>query len=102
MARIGAFTVTEDGYAGTIQTLTINTKARIVANEQKQSDEAPDFRVYGDQGELGAAWKATTNGDEPREYLSVLLDDPSFARPVRAALFEEDGGAHLVWNRRKG
>lgn len=102
MARIGAFTVTDDGYAGTIQTLTIHTKARIVANERKQSDAAPDFRVFGAKGELGAAWKATSNGDEPRAYLSVLLDDPSFAEPIRAALFEEDGGAYLVWNRKRG
>ena len=99
MARIGAFTVTEDGYAGTIQTLTINTKARIVTNEQKTNESAPDYRIYGHKGELGAAWKATSNGDRPREYLSVLLDDPSFAAPIRAALFEEDGGAYLVWKR---
>jgi len=35
-----------------------------------------------------------------RRNLSVLLDDPSFVEPIRAALFEEDGVAHLVWNRR--
>jgi uncharacterized protein (DUF736 family) len=30
----------------------------------------------------------------------VLLDDPSFPEPIRAALFEEEGAAYLVWNRR--
>lgn len=100
MERIGAFTVTKDGYAGTTQTLTINTKARFVANDQKANESAPDFRVYGGKGELGAAWKATSGGEEPREYLSVLFDDPSFAEPIRAALFEEDGAAFPVWNPR--
>lgn len=50
----------------------------------------------------GAAWKAQTNGAEPRDYLGVQLDDPSFPEPVRAALFEDDGAAFLVWNRWDG
>ena len=102
MATIGSFTAGKDGYIGTIRTLTVNVKARIVANDQKKSDGAPDFRVYAGRAELGAAWKARTNGEAPRDYLRVQLDDPSFPEPIRAALFEEDGAAFLVWNRRDG
>ena len=85
LATIGTFTAGKDGYAGTIRTLTISVKARIVANEAKKSNAAPDFRVYAGRAELGAAWKQRTSGDKPRNYLSVLLDDPSFAgaRPSR-------------------
>ena len=32
MATIGSFTAGKDGYTGTIRTLTVNVKARIVAN----------------------------------------------------------------------
>jgi uncharacterized protein (DUF736 family) len=99
MATIGSFTAGKDGYTGTIRTLTVNVKASIVANDRKASEGAPDFRVYAGRAELGAAWKAKTSGDQPRDYLSVLLDDPSFPEPIRAALFEEDGAAFLVWNR---
>lgn len=102
MATIGSFTAVADGYSGTIRTLTVNVKARIVANDQKKSEGAPDFRVYAGRAELGAAWKAQTNAEEPRDYLSVQLDDPSFPEPIRAALFEDDGAAFLVWNRRDG
>ena len=102
MATIGSFTAGKDGYVGTIRTLMVNVKARIVANDQKKSESAPDFRVYAGRAELGAAWKARINGEEPRDYLSVQLDDPSFPKPIRAALFEEDGAAFLVWNRREG
>jgi len=102
MATIGSFTAGKDGYVGTIRTLTVNVKAKIVANAQKKSEGAPDFRAYAGRAELGAAWKAKTNGKEPRDYLSVQLDDPSFPEPIRAALFEEDGAAFLVWNRREG
>jgi len=102
MATIGSFTTGKDGYVGTIRTLTVNVKAKIVTNDSKKSEGAPDFRVYAGRAELGAAWKAQTNGEEPRDYLSVQLDDPSFPEPIRAALFEEDGAAWLVWNRRAG
>lgn len=102
MATIGSFTAVPDGYSGTIRTLTVNVKAKIIANDQKKSEGAPDFRVYAGPAELGAAWKAKTNGEEPRDYLSVQLDDPSFPEPIRAALFEDDGAAFLVWNRREG
>lgn len=102
MATIGSFTAGKDGYVGTIRTLTVNVKARIVANDQKRSEGAPDFRIYAGRAELGAAWKAQTNGEESRDYLSVQLDDPSFPEPIRAALFEADGAAYLVWNRRDG
>ncbi len=36
-----------------------------------------------------------------REYLSVKLDDPSFAQPIYASLFQdEDGENHsLIWSR---
>ena len=102
MATIGTFTKKDGKFTGTIRTMTINVKVKITTNDNKKSDSAPDFRIYAGQAELGAAWKAKTKGDEPRDYLSVLLDDPSFPEPIRAALFENDGVAYLVWNRREG
>ena len=101
MARIGKFKPAKDGYEGAIRTLTMNTKARIVAVDEKPNDNAPDFRVFGGDAELGAAWKARSNGDDAIDYLRVTLDDPSFVEPVYAALFEKDGSADLVWNRKK-
>lgn len=81
----------------------LNDYAKIYrrAYGQKKSEGAPDFRVYTGRAGLGAAWKARSNGKEPRDYLSVQLDDASFPEPIRAALFEEDGAAFLVWNRRE-
>lgn len=100
MATIGTFRAGKDGYTGTIRTLTVNVKAHIKAMDQKKSEGAPDFRIYAGRNELGAAWIKHTNEEPPREYLSVQLDDPCFGEPIRAALFERDGGtAYLVWNR---
>jgi uncharacterized protein (DUF736 family) len=97
---IGTFKKTGDGYAGTIRTMTINVKAAFVANDKNGNDKAPDFKVVAGEREFGAAWKAKTKGEEPQEFLRVELDDPSFAAPLRAALFSNGvESSILVWSR---
>ncbi len=44
MATIGSLTASENGFSGTIMTLNLNLKAKIVRVE-RSSDDAPDFRV---------------------------------------------------------
>tara|TARA_B100000614_G_C14478799_1_gene465796 strand:+ start:131 stop:442 length:312 start_codon:yes stop_codon:yes gene_type:complete len=103
MSIIGTFTPTKDGgWAGTIRTLTIDVKARFVPNDNRDSDRAPEFRVFAGRSELGAAWRERTSGENPRDYLRVRLDDPSLAEPLSAAMFEAADGknAQLIWNRR--
>ena len=101
MPVIGTFKADKDGYAGTIRTLTVNAKVRIVANDQKQSQGAPDFRVLVGTTEIGAAWRKTS--EDHGSYLSIRLDDPSFAEPIRAALMEksDDGVLPMLWRREK-
>ncbi len=102
MSIIGTFSKTADGYVGVIRTMTINVKAKIVANNKKGADKAPDFKIFAGGAELGAAWRTKSKGEGGRDFLSVELDDPSFAAPVRAAFFENQGEdtAALVWTRR--
>lgn len=100
MAIIGTFSKTDDGYVGTIRTMTINVKAKFLRNADKTNDKAPDYRVFAGGAELGTAWREKgREGD--KDYLAVKLDDPSFAAPIRAALFENDGGGTgvLAWSR---
>ena len=101
MPVIGTFKADKDGYAGTIRTLSLNTKVRIVANDQKLSVSAPDFRVLAGATEIGAAWRNTA--EDQSSYLRVRLDDPAFAEPIRAALIEKtnDGILPLLWRREK-
>jgi uncharacterized protein (DUF736 family) len=98
MTVIGTFVATADGYSGHIRTLTIQRWVRILANEQTDTPHAPDFKLFCGDVEVGAAWKAKSKSGQT--YLSVQLDDPSWQSPVRAKLFEEDGLAKLVWNRK--
>ena len=103
MATIGTFTAAENGYTGSVKTLTLNVKAKFVATE-KENDKAPDFRIFaGATVEFGAAWKKTAR-ETDREYLSVKLDDPSFPAPIYASLVKGEGGDSftLIWSRRNG
>lgn len=103
MAQIGAFTLKDGTWTGTIRTMTINVKAQLVPNKDKgENKEAPDFRLYAGGAELGAAWRHDSR-DSEIPYLAVKLDDPGFARPMRAAFFEnqKEGTGVMVWNRPK-
>ncbi|WP_084399028.1 DUF736 domain-containing protein [Henriciella aquimarina] len=102
MAQIGSFTFKDGKYTGTIRTMTINVKAQLVPNKDKGNNGGPEFRLYAGGAELGAAWREESkDGETP--YLSVKLDDPGFAAPMRAAFFEneKDGTGVMMWKRPK-
>ena len=100
MATIGTFTAADNGYTGSVKTLTLNVKAKFVATE-KENEKAPDYRIFAGATEFGAAWKKTTR-DTQCDYHSVKLDDPSFPAPIYASLVETDteGEFALIWSRR--
>ena len=98
MSVIGNFSHKDGKYTGTIRTMTINVKAQLVPVENPGKG-APDYRLFAGGAELGAGWVETSQDD--REYISMKLDDPSFAGPVRGAFFEnkEEKTGILIWNR---
>lgn len=104
MSVIGTFAPHKDGgWIGTIRTLTINIRARFVPNDDRENEQAPVFRIYAGRSEIGAAWRQRTGGENPRNYLSVRLDDPSLPEGISAAMFESDDGreAQMIWSRRR-
>ena len=103
MATIGTFVPTkEGGWTGNIRTLMIDVKVRLVPNDNKENEAAPAFRVFAGDSEIGAAWRKRSGGDEPKDYLSVKLEDPTLPEGISAAMFGDTDGnvARLVWNRR--
>ena len=98
MANIGTFTAQNDGFTGTVRTLMLNIKVKLVPNS-KESENAPDYRVVAGNFEIGAAWRKISKAD--RRYLSVTLDDPSFPATIYARLIEGDDGTYnLIWSRK--
>jgi uncharacterized protein (DUF736 family) len=100
MANIGTFTKTAKGYTGEIVTMSVQQKkVRIEAEPDIQNDKAPTHRVFVGRAEIGAGWAKRSN--EGRDYLSLKLDDPSFAAPIYANLFDDEDGTtyNLIWSR---
>lgn len=104
MSQIGEFTRTKFGYSGRLRTLTLDVQLALVPSEPSEAEKAPDYRIQmgedGDGPEVGAGWKRT--GDKAGEYVSLLIDDPVLAQPIRANLFRSDadnGSWSLHWNR---
>jgi uncharacterized protein (DUF736 family) len=104
MAVIGIFMPAKDGgWVGTIRTLTIDAKVRLVPNDDRTSKKAPAFRAFVGNSRIGEAWEARTSGLNPKEYLRIRLDDPTLPEPISAALFAAESGesAQILWSRRR-
>ncbi len=99
MAQIGSFVRDDNGiFAGTIRTLTLNTKATIRPCE-RDNDRAPDHRIHAGAIEIGAAWTKAAR-ESGTEYLSLKIDDPSLPAPIYAQLVQGDGAEwKLIWSR---
>jgi len=107
MPVIGQFMRENDGFICHLTTLSLHQDIIIVAAEPSDAENAPDYRVHvldtisNETGaEIGAGWKRT--GEKAGEYVSLQLDDPTFAQPIRANLFQsadDKSSWGLYWNR---
>lgn len=103
MPQIGEFTRTKNGYTGRIRTLSLDAEIVLIPAEHSDAENAPDYRIHhgNDDGpEIGAGWKRT--GEKAGDYVSLQIDDPTLAQPIRANLFQsaEDKSAwNLHWSR---
>jgi uncharacterized protein (DUF736 family) len=100
MFVIGTFTAVKDGYAGTIRTLTLNSKVQILPNAHEGGEGTPQFRILVGTTEIGAIWRKTKSGSD-ETYLRVKIDDPTLPQPLWGVLLkpDEDGVARLLWRR---
>ncbi len=98
MAKIGTFKKAgTNAYTGTIQTLTIHTDISLEPT-RSSNDKAPDFEVFAGSTQVGIAYNKTSEKGNP--YVSILLDDPTFARPFWANLLLNDRDEFpLMWDR---
>lgn len=104
MALIGTFTPAKGGgWIGRIRTLVVNSRVRLVPNDNRSNDHSPDYRIYVGASEIGAAWRGRTSGDGAMKYLQIRLDDPSLPEPLTATMIQTADGnsARLVWGRRR-
>lgn len=100
MTTLGTFTQNKDGsYSGTIETLALHAKTVAFRPTSGAGEKGPHFRLQVGRTEVGVAWRRLPTGAPA--YLSVKLDDPSFAAPIHARLVEATDGFSLAWLRRR-
>lgn len=102
MTAIGNFTATPEGFEGHLRTLTLDVPLTIVPAEPSDAEKAPDYRIMAGEGdaayEVGAGWKHV--GERAGAFVTLVIDDPAFTAPLRANLFADDRGTHvLAWSR---
>ncbi|MCP1196576.1 DUF736 domain-containing protein [Acetobacter senegalensis] len=104
MIHLGTFTRTENGFFGQITSFLLADDLAIIPNENRTSENAPDYRVLrgldDDGEEVGCAW--ARQGERIGLWLAVMIDDPLFARPLRVRLMPDRNSAdsfRLIWNR---
>ncbi|MBX3525816.1 MAG: DUF736 domain-containing protein [Rhodoblastus sp.] len=103
MTQIGHFTLTDHGYVGRLHFLTVDTQAVFVPTPANAADKAPDYRIHLDDAggpEIGAGWKK--RAEKAGDFVSVVIDDPTFPQPIRANLFLsncDEGSWSLQWSR---
>ena len=70
-------------------------------SNEKESENAPDYRIVAGNFEIGAACQKMSRQDRP--YLSVTLDDPSIPATIYARVVDgEDGADNQILSRSKG
>ncbi|MEM7670736.1 MAG: DUF736 domain-containing protein, partial [Pseudomonadota bacterium] len=94
------------GFEGTLATMSLKKRIRILPNSAKETDAQPDFRIYTeDRVEIGGGWNRTgrTSG---REYISLTFAAPEFgptkvyANLGRAAGQDDPDTMAILWNPR--
>ena len=102
MTTIGPFLRTATGFSGSVKTSSIQIENVTFVPAEGSTERGPDFRIYAENFELGAAWKKTSR-ETKRTYYSVKLDDPGLPLIFASLIEAGDGKSHnLVWSRRSG
>ncbi|WP_145200228.1 DUF736 domain-containing protein [Sphingobium sp. B2] len=107
--QIGQFYRQDDGFIGRLRTLTLDVQLRITPTGFVGHSRAPEWRVHlvedgegaAHDPEVGSGW--AHRSDRIGDYITIQLDCPGLARPMRANLLpgkQGDGAFVLLWSPR--
>ncbi len=105
MPAIGFVNKLDDGsYRGTLRTLSISAALKIIPNkEKKPGSDQPDYRVYGNDAEIGGGWDRK-NKDTGADFVALSFAAPEFgprrlyANLSRMAGSDRDDEFAVIWN----
>jgi uncharacterized protein (DUF736 family) len=100
---IGIFRKSGDGYVGRLRSLTLDVDLALVPAQMLDNDNAPAWRLFlgseGEGAEIGAGWNRV--GEVAGAYISVKIDDPALAEPMRADLLhsgQKGDERYVLWS----
>ncbi len=105
MPAIGYVTRTDKGFKGQLKTLSIQAPLEFIPNTGKTNDKQPDYLVFANGVELGAAWNRVSKRSG-NEYVGVTIAAPEFGdRQISANLGQAAGQDDpdtfaIIWNPR--
>jgi uncharacterized protein (DUF736 family) len=98
MTSIGTFQATDLGFAGTLHTLSLACDLEFIPGPPTKNTPDYDVMIAGESIQVGAAWKR--ENEKSGTFMSVVLDDPTFPKPIYARLMRSKLGHHrLIWSR---
>ncbi len=93
--HLGTFRKVGEAFSGKIQTLAFSADLDLLPVEGG-SDRAPDYRIYHQKREVGAAWLKRARKTET-DYLSLKISDPALGSlPIYPVLLPSERGPD--WN----
>lgn len=104
MIEIGRFTRTADGFAGTIQTLSLAARLHILTAEPSNKAKAPHWHIYlgaADGPRIGAGWNHVS--ETAGASIQLVIDAPELLAPIRARLvpLSDDETMYLLLSARR-
>ncbi len=77
MPAIGYVKRTNNGFEGTLNTISIKAEIKIVDNHAKSNDSQPHYLVYANGADIGAAWirESRISGND---YVALQIAAPEF------------------------
>jgi uncharacterized protein (DUF736 family) len=102
MAIIATLTQKNDGFEGTLTTLSITAPIVLAPNAGKAKDNEPDYRIISRKNgfELGAGWSRASKSTG-EIYISVSLSAPEFGTiygNVVSAPGQDPTKKVIIWN----
>ncbi|MGD9812461.1 MAG: DUF736 domain-containing protein [Sphingobium sp.] len=101
--QTNVFESTASGYTGRARLFGINEQIVLVALDQSDAEQVPDYRVHLDNEDgpdVGGGWKRV--GERAGDYIALEIDSPLFPAPFRPVLFRADDEGRtlrLSWKR---
>ena len=100
MITIGTFTKRGEEFHGVLETLSILKEVMFIPKDPAMKD-APDYSMHYAERPGAIGFGRKKHGDDRKDYIHVVINDPSFPAPINCRLVKTEAGYSLLWDERR-